>query len=163
MNICTGFSGGISGKESACQCRRYKRCRFVPWVSKIPWRRAGNPLQYSYLENPMDRGTWRATVHRVTKSLTQLKRLSKHTYVQRPGCSFLFVVWLVCSFAQHWNPFLVFGELSTIWILDGADLIFFTEVMKARYLLSQSLVTARVCMHIWFRLNQSGTFSQNLE
>ena len=38
----------------------------------------GNPLQYSCLENPMDRGAWRATVHRVEKSLTQLKRLSMH-------------------------------------------------------------------------------------
>ena len=33
----------------------------------------GNPLQYSCLENPMDRGTWQATVHRITKSQTQLK------------------------------------------------------------------------------------------
>ena len=37
-----------------------------------------NPLQYSYLENPMDRGAWWATVHRVAKSQTQLKRLSTH-------------------------------------------------------------------------------------
>ena len=58
---------GTSGKEPACQCRRRKRCRF------------GNPLQYSCLENPMDRGVWWATVHRVTKSHTQLKRLSTHT------------------------------------------------------------------------------------
>ena len=43
MDISTGFSGGISGKESACQCRRHKRCRFVPWVRKIPWRRAWQP------------------------------------------------------------------------------------------------------------------------
>ena len=33
----------------------------------------GNPLQCSYLENPMDRGTWWATVHEVTKSQTCLK------------------------------------------------------------------------------------------
>ena len=33
----------------------------------------GNPLQYSCLENPVDRGAWRATVHRVTKSGTQVK------------------------------------------------------------------------------------------
>ena len=39
----------------------------------------GNPLQYSCLENPMDRGVWQATVHRVTKSWTQLKPLSMHT------------------------------------------------------------------------------------
>ena len=33
----------------------------------------GNPLQYSCLQNPMDRGAWQATVHRVTKSQTQLE------------------------------------------------------------------------------------------
>ena len=38
-----------------------------------------NPLRYSCLENPMDRRTWQATVHRVAKSQTQLKRLSMHT------------------------------------------------------------------------------------
>ena len=32
-----------SGKESACQCRRYKRCGFDPWVGKIPWRRKWQP------------------------------------------------------------------------------------------------------------------------
>ena len=36
----------------------------------------GNPLQYSCLENPMDRGAWQATVHRVAKSQTGLKQLS---------------------------------------------------------------------------------------
>ena len=35
-----GFPGGAKGKESACQCRRHKRCGFDPWVGKIPWRRA---------------------------------------------------------------------------------------------------------------------------
>ena len=39
----------------------------------------GRPLQYSCLENPMDWGAWRATVHRVTKSQTWLKRLSMHS------------------------------------------------------------------------------------
>ena len=38
-----GFPGGASGKEPACQCRRHKRCRFDPWVGKIPWRRAWQP------------------------------------------------------------------------------------------------------------------------
>ena len=65
-----GFPGGTNGKEPACQCRRHKRCRFHPWVGKIPCRRAWQPLQYSCLENPMDRGAWRAIVHRVTKSQT---------------------------------------------------------------------------------------------
>ena len=38
----------------------------------------GNPLQYSCLENPMDRGPWHATVRRVAKSQTQLKKFSMH-------------------------------------------------------------------------------------
>ena len=39
----------------------------------------GNPLQYSCLENPMDRGAWRATVRGITKSQTGLKQLNSHT------------------------------------------------------------------------------------
>ena len=34
-----GFSGGASGKEPTCQCRRYKKLKFDPWVRKIPWKR----------------------------------------------------------------------------------------------------------------------------
>ena len=51
-----GFPGGGTGKESACQCRRWKRHGFDPWVRKIPWRRKWQPLQEACLENPMDRG-----------------------------------------------------------------------------------------------------------
>ena len=58
--------GGASGKESAYQCRRLKRCGFDPWVRKIPWRRrrAWLPLHYSCLENPVDRGLWRVIIMR---------------------------------------------------------------------------------------------------
>ena len=56
-----GFPGGISGKESACQCRRCKRHEFDAWVGKSLWRRKCNPLQYSCLGNPMDRGAWWAS------------------------------------------------------------------------------------------------------
>ena len=52
------FPTDSSGKEPACQCRRPKRCRFDPWVGKIPWRRKWQPIQYSCLGNPMDRGAW---------------------------------------------------------------------------------------------------------
>ena len=38
-----GFPGGTSGKESTCQCRRCKKCRFSPWVGKITWRRKWQP------------------------------------------------------------------------------------------------------------------------
>ena len=45
----------------------------------------GNPLQYSCLENPMDRGAWRATGHRVSKSRTRLKQRSMHTHTSLCG------------------------------------------------------------------------------
>ena len=44
----------------------------APWVRKIPWRRNGSLLQYSFLETPMDRGTWWDTAHRAAKSQTRL-------------------------------------------------------------------------------------------
>ena len=42
----------------------------IPGLGRSPGGGHGNPLQYSYLENLMDRGVWRATVHRVSKSQT---------------------------------------------------------------------------------------------
>ena len=50
-----------------------------PGLGRSPEEGHGNPLQYSCLENPMDRGAWQVTVHRVTKSQTWLKWLSTHT------------------------------------------------------------------------------------
>ena len=43
LTIRKGFPGGASGKEPACQCRRYKRCWLDPWIRKIPWKRAWQP------------------------------------------------------------------------------------------------------------------------
>ena len=74
-----GFPGGTSGKEPACQCRRHKRHMFNTWVRKNPLEEGTAViLHYSCLENPMDKGAWRATVHRVAQSWTWLKRLSTH-------------------------------------------------------------------------------------
>ena len=47
-------------------------------LGRSPGGGPGSPLQYSCLENPMDRGAWRGTLHRVTKSPTWLKQLSRH-------------------------------------------------------------------------------------
>ena len=51
----------------------------IPGSGRSPGRGHGNPLQYSCLENPMDRGAWRAAVHGLAKSQTRLKQLSMHT------------------------------------------------------------------------------------
>ena len=55
-----GLPSWCSGKESACQCRR----SLIPGWGRSPEGEHGNPLQHSCLENPTDRGAWRATVHR---------------------------------------------------------------------------------------------------
>ena len=52
----------------------------VPGLGRSPGGGHGNPLQYSSLENPKDRGDWWATVHRVPKSQTRLKWLNRHTH-----------------------------------------------------------------------------------
>ena len=63
------FPGG-SAVESACQCRRSGGVGLIPGSGRSPGEGNGNPLQYSCLENPMDRGAWRITVHGVAKSWT---------------------------------------------------------------------------------------------
>ena len=51
----------------------------IPGLERSTGGGHGTPLQYSYLEKPMDGGAWKATIHRVAKSKTQLKQLSTHT------------------------------------------------------------------------------------
>ena len=77
-SICVSCKTGASqvalvAKNPSSQCRRPKRHEFSPWVGKICWRRHAYPLQYSCLENLMDRGAWPATDHRVAKSWTRLR------------------------------------------------------------------------------------------
>ena len=57
----------------------------VPGWGRFPGRRAWQPLQYSCLENPTDRGAFQATVHGVTQSWMCLKRLSTHVGAQAQG------------------------------------------------------------------------------
>ena len=59
------FPGGASGKEPVCQYRRHRGAGLIPGSWRSPGRGHGNPLQYSCLENPMDRGAWWAIVHRL--------------------------------------------------------------------------------------------------
>ena len=74
MNIF--FPGGSDSKESTWNSGDLS---LIPGSGRSPGGGHGNPLQYSCLENPMDRGAWRAVVRGVTKSRTLLKRLSVRT------------------------------------------------------------------------------------
>ena len=71
----------------------------IPGSGRSPGERNGNPLQYSCLENPMDRGAWQATVHGVAKSRTRLSNFTYLlTYASHQGS---------CT---HRDPSLVFSE-----------------------------------------------------
>ena len=71
-----------------------KRCGFDPWVSKIPGGGHDNPLRYSSLEKPMDKGAWQTTIHRIAKSwnttgATQHTRQHCQLYFNKTGENFL--------------------------------------------------------------------------
>ena len=68
-DIYGGFPGGSDGKESACYAGDLGS---IPGSETYSGEENGNPLQYSCLENFMDRGDWQATVHGVAKSQTRL-------------------------------------------------------------------------------------------
>ena len=65
-----GFLGGSVVKNKPANAGDV---RSISGLGRSPGGRNGNPLQYSFLEDPMDRGAWLATVHGVTKDETQLR------------------------------------------------------------------------------------------
>ena len=77
-----GFPGGSDGKESACNVGDLGS---IPGLGRSPGEGNGNPLQYSCLENSIDRGTWWAAVHGVTKSWTRLSNSHTHTLTRMPA------------------------------------------------------------------------------
>ena len=80
----TDFPGGISGKApTSCQWKRLRDVGSIPGLRRSPGGGHGNPLQCSCLENPMDRGAWRALVCWVTKSQTKPHMLILHDLLVR--------------------------------------------------------------------------------
>ena len=68
-----GFPGGSDGKESACNAGDLG---LIPVLGRSPGDGNGNPLQYSCLENPMDREAWQAAVCGVSKGSDMTERLT---------------------------------------------------------------------------------------
>jgi len=69
-----GFYDGFTGKESTCNAAAAaaEDAGLIPGLGRCPEGGSGNPLQYSCLENPLDRGAWQATVRGVAESRIQL-------------------------------------------------------------------------------------------
>ena len=70
-----GFPNGLVGKESVCNIGDTGDAGSILGLRRSPGEGNGNPLHYSCLKNPMDRGAWQTSVQGVTKSQT---RLSMH-------------------------------------------------------------------------------------
>ena len=79
-----GLLRWLSGRESACIAGATENAGSIPGSGRSPGGGHVNPLQYSCLENPMDRGTWQATVHRIAESQTWLKWFSMHLQIRKP-------------------------------------------------------------------------------
>ena len=96
-----GLPWWLSGKGSPCNAGVTVVMDLIPKSERSPWGGHDNPLQYSCLEKPMDHEAWWATVHRVAKNQTRLKRLHRqrlHGTVSvslSPFCSKNAVSWLI--------------------------------------------------------------------
>ena len=67
-----GLPKWVIGKESTCNAGDTRDVGSIAGLRRSPGEGNGNPLQYSCLENSMDREDWQATVHEIKKSQTQL-------------------------------------------------------------------------------------------
>ena len=77
----------LVAKNLPAKARGKRDAGLIPGSGRSPVGGNGNPLQYSCLENPMDRRAWRATVYGVTKSCPRLKQLSKHVHTLYVDCN----------------------------------------------------------------------------
>ena len=94
------FPSGLVGKESSCNARDMGS---IPWSGRSPRAGHGKPLQYSCLENPMERGAQWATVHNVTKIQMWL---SMHMCIHTHTHTNILLFWCVISFSLSfwtWN------------------------------------------------------------
>jgi len=109
-----GFPGGTSGEEP--KARVVRDSGSIPGSGRFLGGGYGNPLQYSCLENPMDRGGWQATVHKVSQSQTQLKQLNMH------ACTFyrylISTYGIICHFRHCFLIVSVFS-VSLLIFLSG--------------------------------------------
>ena len=116
-NISLGVPRWLRGKESACSAGG---AGSIPGSGRFPGGKHGNPRQYSWMENSMDRGAWWATVHGVAKSWTQLKWLSMHCAIFH-WCSYhIFLIHSSINGHLCWEAwFLIQMLLKNYWKLKA--------------------------------------------
>ena len=109
MSYLSDFVGGWDGKASTYNAGDLDS---IPGSERSPGEGNGNPLQYSCLENPMDRGAWWATVHGVAKSGTRLSN---------------FTIWMKIGFI---GMLCIYGELGGKSVEIVVFLLSFTLWLK---------------------------------
>ena len=139
-----GFPGDASGKEPCLpvQERLKKPQGSIPGSGRSPGGEQGNPLQYSCLENPMDRGAWQAIVHWITKSWASLKWLGMHIHVppyqvcweflSRRDVEFCrvcvclpcieMIVWFLTFMLLMWHIILIYLHMLSHFYISGINI-----------------------------------------
>ena len=111
----------------------------IPGSRRSPGGGYGNPFQYSCLENPVDRGTWRATVHGVTQIQTELKWLSTHTCTSSLACIYCL------SFACIYSLFVFLFLPCLVLVLKWKNNYVKNVVLRTTGLVQQSQGCRLVC------------------
>ena len=121
----TGFPGSASGKKLPANAGDGRHTGWIPGLGRSSGEGRDNSLPYSCLENSKDRGDWEATIHRVTKSWTWLKRLNYyHHHHHRP-------IWLKVPVLQRFQvsslslEFLAARPLGQLLSLEGFLMVIF--------------------------------------
>ena len=103
-------------KSPPADARDIRDMGLISGLGRSPGGGHGSPLQCSCLENPMDRKTWQAMVHRVAKSQTQLKRLSTHAYpIHIYMCVYIDVCVCVCVYNKQTYYKALGHRLMQLW------------------------------------------------
>ena len=172
-----GCPGGSVGKELTCNAGDTGDVGSIPGSGRSPEGGHGNPLQYSCLEIPMDRGPCQANVHRVTKNRTWLKQLSMcaqacHSFPSKEQLSFNFmaVVTIGSEFGTHenkvchWFHFMFFPStwrevmgpdamILVFWMLNFKPTFSLSSFTLIKRLFNSSLLsTIRVVSSAYLRL-----------
>ena len=104
LPLCTGLPWWLSGKESACQCRRHRRLGFYPWVGKIPWRRkwqlppAFLPGKSQGQRNLVGHSPWACKSVRCHRARTNALCI-------KTSLNIIYYITSYCFASEHYNPY----------------------------------------------------------
>ena len=115
------FPGSSDDKESTCNAGDWG---LIPESGRFPGGGHGNLLQYSYLENPVDRGSWQITVRRVVESRTRLNDYHFHfILIIDVSVELPFLIFVCFIFGCAGSSLLFVGFLCWQWVNQGYSLV----------------------------------------